>query len=177
MLAREAEETALRLIEREQAEALRHKLPDFWLPSLTPTYTSNGPPSSLKDFKVQTMCRGGDPPHAIKYVSLPRICKLFFITSRIRSLKSFIPVQFSFPASSSAHSTDSTPRTNEVRKVEESKNPICPSCKTDLSNNKILFCTCTLLASRYGGSHITSSNAPLFPRCMQRLHRLPRTAS
>lgn len=72
-LAREAEEAALRLIEREQAEALRHKLPDFWLPSLTPTYTSNGPPSSLKDVKVQTMCRGGEPPHAIKWVSLSRI--------------------------------------------------------------------------------------------------------
>ncbi|KAI9567763.1 hypothetical protein HD554DRAFT_2023501 [Boletus coccyginus] len=119
-LAREAEEAALRLIEREQAEALRHKLPDFWLPSLTPTYTSNGPPSSLKDVKVQTMCRGGEPPHAI-------------------NLKSFIPVQFSFPASSSAHSTDSTPATNDVKKFEEPKNPICPSCKTNLSNNKMLF--------------------------------------
>jgi nitric oxide synthase-interacting protein len=68
-LTREAEEAALRLIERDQAHALRDKLPDFWLPSLTPTYTSNGPPSSLKDVKVQTMCRGG-PPHAIKCVSL-----------------------------------------------------------------------------------------------------------
>ncbi|KAF8128633.1 hypothetical protein EV363DRAFT_1340174 [Boletus edulis] len=119
-LAREAEDAALRLIEREQAEALRHKLPDFWLPSLTPTYTSNGPPSSLKDVKVQTMCRGGDPPHAI-------------------NLKSFIPVQFSFPASSSAQSTDSTPTTNDVKKTDEPKNPICPSCKSNLSNNKILF--------------------------------------
>ncbi|KAH0831227.1 hypothetical protein J3R83DRAFT_13808 [Lanmaoa asiatica] len=120
MLAREAEEAALRLIEREQAEALRHKLPDFWLPSLTPTYTSNGPPLSLKDVKPQTMCRGGSPPHAI-------------------NLKSFIPVQFSFLASSSAHSTDSTPTTSEVKKLGEPKDPICPSCKTSLSNNKILF--------------------------------------
>lgn len=65
-LMREAEEAALRQIEKEQAEALRAKLPDFWLPSLTPTYSSSGPPSSLKDVKVQTMCRGGDPSHPIK---------------------------------------------------------------------------------------------------------------
>ena len=64
-LAREAEEAALRQIEREQAEALRSKLPDFWLPSLTPTYSSTGAPQSLKDVKVQTTCRGGDPPHPI----------------------------------------------------------------------------------------------------------------
>ena len=65
-LMREAEEGALRQIEKEQAEALRAKLPDFWLPSLTPTYTSSGPPSSLKDVKVQTMCRGSDLSHPIK---------------------------------------------------------------------------------------------------------------
>ena len=64
-VAQEAEEAALRQIEREQAAALRSKLPDFWLPSLTPTYTSSGPPSSLADVKVQTTCRGGNPPHAI----------------------------------------------------------------------------------------------------------------
>jgi nitric oxide synthase-interacting protein len=64
-LAQEAEEAALRQIEHEQAEALRHKLPDFWLPSLTPTYTSNGPPTSYKDFKLQTTCRGGNPPHPL----------------------------------------------------------------------------------------------------------------
>lgn len=63
-LIREAEEVALQQIQREQAEALRAKLPDFWLPSLTPTYTSNGPLSSLKDVKVQTMCRG-EVPHPI----------------------------------------------------------------------------------------------------------------
>lgn len=66
-LAREAEEAALIQIEREQAEALRHKLPDFWLPSLTPTYTSSGPPQSLKDVKLQTTCRGGNPSHSIGY--------------------------------------------------------------------------------------------------------------
>jgi nitric oxide synthase-interacting protein len=65
-LAREAEEAALRQIEREQAEALKSKLPDFWLPSLTPTYTSSGPPRTLKEVKVQTTCRGGNPAHVLK---------------------------------------------------------------------------------------------------------------
>ncbi|KAF9233363.1 hypothetical protein BU15DRAFT_90389 [Melanogaster broomeanus] len=97
-LMREAEETALRQIEREQAEALRHKLPDFWLPSLTPTYTSNGPPSSFKDVKVQTMCRGGNPPHAI-------------------SVKSFTSVHFSFPASASPRATVMKPCSHVVCKV------------------------------------------------------------
>lgn len=69
-VAKEAEETALRQIEKEQAEALKHKLPDFWLPSLTPTYQSSGPPQSLSDFKVQTMCRGGNPPHHVACVIL-----------------------------------------------------------------------------------------------------------
>lgn len=67
-LAQEAEESALLQIEREQAEALRAKLPDFWLPSLTPTYTSSGPPRSLNDVKLQTTCRGGNPPHPIAWV-------------------------------------------------------------------------------------------------------------
>lgn len=67
-LAREAEEAALRQIEREQAEALKHKLPDFWLPSLTPTYSSSGPPTSLTDVKIQTACRGGTPAHPVAYV-------------------------------------------------------------------------------------------------------------
>ena len=62
-LAREAGEAALRQIEREQSEALKHKLPDFWLPSLTPTYASSGPPTSLQDVKLQTTCHGGNPIH------------------------------------------------------------------------------------------------------------------
>lgn len=71
-LAQEAEEAALREIEREQAAALRHKLPDFWLPSLTPTYSSAGPPQSLLDVKVQTTCRGGNPAHPIAYTSFSK---------------------------------------------------------------------------------------------------------
>lgn len=45
-LAQEAEEAGLRQIDREQAAALRNQLP-----SLTPTYTSSGLPSSLADFE------------------------------------------------------------------------------------------------------------------------------
>ncbi|KAG6898560.1 hypothetical protein C0993_006015 [Termitomyces sp. T159_Od127] len=78
-LAREAEEAALRAIEREQAEALKSKLPDFWLPSLTPTYTSTGPPTALSDVKLQTTCRGGNPPHPI-------------------ALKHLVPVEFAYHA-------------------------------------------------------------------------------
>lgn len=63
--AQEAEEDALRQIEREQALALKSKLPDFWLPSLTPTYSSSGPPISLDDVKVVTTCRGGVESHAL----------------------------------------------------------------------------------------------------------------
>lgn len=118
-LMREAEEAALRQIEKEQAEALRAKLPDFWLPSLTPTYSSSGPPSSLKDVKVQTMCRGGDPSHPI-------------------NLKSFSPVQFSFAASGS-RSSESTPAGNQGGNAEDKQFPICPSCKSNLSNNKVMF--------------------------------------
>ncbi|KAI6145175.1 hypothetical protein BKA82DRAFT_4170659 [Pisolithus tinctorius] len=117
-LMREAEEAALRQIEREQAEALRAKLPDFWLPSLTPTYTSKGPPSSLRDVKVQTMCRGGHPSHSI-------------------NLKSLTPVQFSFVAASNSRSTESTPATSHKGETEETA--ICPSCKSNFSNNKVIL--------------------------------------
>ena len=71
-LTREAEEAALRQIEREQAEALKSKLPDFWLPSLTPTYTSSGPPTSLSDVKLQTTCHGGNPAHPFTYAFYTR---------------------------------------------------------------------------------------------------------
>lgn len=70
-LTREAEEDALRELEREQAEALRAKLPDFWLPSLTPTYASKGAPRTVKDIKPQQTCRGGNPAHRLAYVYTP----------------------------------------------------------------------------------------------------------
>lgn len=118
-LAREAEEAALREIEREQAEALKHKLPDFWLPSLTPTYTSTGPPQSLLDVKLQTTCRGGNPPHPI-------------------AMKNLIPVKFTFfnAGGGSSRSVDSTPADGSRK---EDPDPMCPSCKKKLSNNSLMY--------------------------------------
>ena len=71
-LAAEAEAAALKQIETEQALAAKAKLPDFWLPSLTPTFTGaatsssadNGIPQSLEEAEkrmesAKTMCRGG----------------------------------------------------------------------------------------------------------------------
>ncbi|KAI8989019.1 hypothetical protein BD414DRAFT_322880 [Trametes punicea] len=130
-LMREAEEAALRQIEREQAEALKSKLPDFWLPSLTPTYTSHGPPTSLSDVKLQTTCHGGNPPHPL-----------------IR--KNLIPVKWTFDTSSSnvpPKSVESTPATEAGDQSPEPKPraprdderpPICPSCKKQLSNNSLM---------------------------------------
>ncbi|KAF9261527.1 hypothetical protein L218DRAFT_930747 [Marasmius fiardii PR-910] len=122
--AQEAEEAALRQIEREQAESLKHKLPDFWLPSLTPTYTSKGPPTSLGDVKLQTTCRGGNPSHSL-------------------ALKNLVPVQFTLYTSNGhvASSVESTPAegsSGSSVKKEEPK-PMCPSCKKHLSNNILMF--------------------------------------
>ena len=70
-LAAEAEAAALKQIEIEQALAAKAKLPDFWLPSLTPTFTGtsgssadNGIPQSIEEAEkkmesAKTMCRGG----------------------------------------------------------------------------------------------------------------------
>ncbi|KAH8997922.1 hypothetical protein EDB92DRAFT_2024754 [Lactarius akahatsu] len=121
-LAEEAEEAALRQIEREQAAALRSKLPDFWLPSLTPTYSSNGLPSSLADVKVQTTCRGGNPPHPI-------------------ALKNLIAVNFTWqPHSSRSQSTDSTPVNGSApEQKDEERDAMCPSCKKGLSNSVRIY--------------------------------------
>ncbi|KAJ7594365.1 hypothetical protein C8J56DRAFT_854503 [Mycena floridula] len=105
----EAEETALREIEREQAEKLRAKLPDFWLPSLTPTYAGGKQiPESFKDIKLQTTCRGGNPAHPI-------------------AMKNLIPVKFTL------YTSDTPGEDKDVAK------PVCPSCKKALSNNLLMF--------------------------------------
>ncbi|KAH9924987.1 uncharacterized protein BXZ73DRAFT_50170 [Epithele typhae] len=130
-LAREAEEAALRQIEREQADALKSKLPDFWLPSLTPTYAgpAGAAPTSLADIKLQTTCHGG-PPHPL-------------------ARKHLIAVKWSFDTSlgSAGKSVEATPASTESGESttapkgatrEEEKPPICPSCKKQLSNNTLL---------------------------------------
>ncbi|KAK1234570.1 hypothetical protein PQX77_002227 [Marasmius sp. AFHP31] len=121
-LAQEAEEAALRQIEREQAETLKHKLPDFWLPSLTPTYTSKGPPSSLGDVKLQSTCRGGNPSHPL-------------------ALKNLVPVQFTLFSSNGRPATiaESTPGEGSSSSKKDESTPMCPSCKKQLSNSILMF--------------------------------------
>ncbi|KAF5313440.1 hypothetical protein D9611_008658 [Ephemerocybe angulata] len=119
-LAEEAEEAAVRQMEKEQALSLKHKLPDFWLPSLTPTYASSGPPQSLVDIKVQTTCRGGNPAHEL-------------------SLKNLTPVIFTTHSSgpSASKSPESTP--GGAKSNDDEADPMCPSCKKKLSNNTLMF--------------------------------------
>ncbi|KIY67219.1 hypothetical protein CYLTODRAFT_397456 [Cylindrobasidium torrendii FP15055 ss-10] len=111
-LAQEAEEDALRQIEREQAEALRNKLPDFWLPSLTPTYSTAGAPRSLSDVKLQTTCRGGNPAHPL-------------------TLKALVPVKWIYFSKTKSAGSET------AGKDDESK-PMCPSCKKTLSNTTLM---------------------------------------
>ncbi|PPR03374.1 hypothetical protein CVT24_012499 [Panaeolus cyanescens] len=127
-LAAEAEEAAMRQIEKEQAAALKAKLPDFWLPSLTPTYKANlSEPKTLDDLKIpsHTMCRGGVEAHPL-------------------ALKGLIPIHFtmytaSSPPTGSANSTPSTSTSTTTKQAEGE--PMCPSCKKRLSNNILLFCS------------------------------------
>lgn len=141
-VAQEAEEAALRQIEREQAAALRSKLPDFWLPSLTPTYTSSGPPSSLADVKVRTTCRGGNPPHPIAYAQSTRIYTISLLIPPLR-LKGLIPVNFTWqPQSSRSQSTNSTPADDSASNLkDEERDAMCPSCKKALSNSVRIYGT------------------------------------
>ncbi|KXN87901.1 Nitric oxide synthase-interacting protein [Leucoagaricus sp. SymC.cos] len=125
-LQREAEEAAMRKIEKEQAEVLKSKLPDFWLPSLTPTYTSTGPPTSLGQVKIQTMCRGGNPAHALSLKSLSPVKFTFYDRSSRGGGYEMSP-----PAGSEADASAVSSR--------EDQDPICPSCKKQLSNNILLF--------------------------------------
>lgn len=159
-------------MEKEQALSLKHKLPDFWLPSLTPTYTSSGPPQGLEDIKVQTTCRGGNPAHEL-------------------SLKNLTPVVFSKLSSGPSRSTDSTPVEGAGKEEEEDK--VCPSCKKKLSNNTLLF-RAYLLTPSFPTSFSSSPPLPslnkgkltsremrrsgetLRPRNVQDLHRHARAA-
>ncbi|KAF9648242.1 hypothetical protein BDM02DRAFT_3240904 [Thelephora ganbajun] len=125
-LTREAQEDALLQLEKEQAEALRAKLPDFWLPSLTPTYTSKGLPRSLTEIKLQTTCHGGNPSH--------KLLK-----------KDLISVRFSYPSTVDLQwhkqSRPIAPVEEPLnpRKAEETEDPICPSCRKQLTNSSRIF--------------------------------------
>lgn len=56
-LALEAEEKAMKAIEKEQEETRKTKLPAFWLPSMMP----GAKLGKLEDVKLQTMCNVGEP--------------------------------------------------------------------------------------------------------------------
>ena len=127
-LALEAEEAALKQIEVEQAEARRAKLPDFWLPSLTPVAL----PGPLKDIKLQCLCHQSHPSHPIRYVC-PTICWLRYFHLRTFSLKSLVPMTFTFEKSSSSSSTSTPTTPSSTSKVDQ--RVICPSCKKELSNS------------------------------------------
>ncbi|KDR77231.1 hypothetical protein GALMADRAFT_66248 [Galerina marginata CBS 339.88] len=124
-LAKQAEDVALKKIEEEQAEALKAKLPDFWLPSLTPTHTS-GPPQTLEDVQAKmevakTVCRGGGEGAA-----------------HFLAMKNLIPVNFTFYTPSASAASSSSTTDNPKTKKEDAE-PMCPSCKKRLSNSVLLF--------------------------------------
>ncbi|KAJ7219972.1 hypothetical protein GGX14DRAFT_432629 [Mycena pura] len=117
-LVAQAEDAAARLIAIEKTEAAKSVLPDFWLPSLTPTF--GGVPmrdilvagGKTGEVKMGPICRGGGEKHSF-------------------ALKDLMPVKFSF------HSEG-----KEKGAVGESKDrgeAVCPSCMKKLSNNVIMF--------------------------------------
>ena len=83
-VAQEAEKIALQQILKEQVvqiiclsspidslaniqeEARKSKLPDFWLPSLTPEAKASV--LDYKDIKLQTLCHAVAPSHPLSYV-------------------------------------------------------------------------------------------------------------
>ncbi|KAJ7674159.1 hypothetical protein B0H17DRAFT_161175 [Mycena rosella] len=117
-LVAQAEEAAARVIAKEQVEAAKGVLPDFWLPSLTPTFGGVAARDVLAaggksgQSKIGPVCRGGGERHSF-------------------ALKDLIPVKFSYHTEG-----------KEGAGAKESKDPgeaVCPSCMKKLSNNVIMF--------------------------------------
>ncbi|KAJ7603144.1 hypothetical protein DFH06DRAFT_1022582 [Mycena polygramma] len=117
-LVAQAEDTAARAIAKEQAEAAKGVLPDFWLPSLTPTFGGVAARDVLAaggksgELKIGAVCRGGGERHSF-------------------ALKDLMPVKFTY------HTTG-----KDGAGPKEGRDPgeaICPSCMKKLSNNVIMF--------------------------------------
>ncbi|SCV70445.1 BQ2448_1839 [Microbotryum intermedium] len=68
-LAEEATVEALNRTAEELAEQSKAKLPNFWLPSLTPSAT----PDSVLDVKLQTLCHATKPPHPVSLKTLTNV--------------------------------------------------------------------------------------------------------
>ncbi|KAJ7903729.1 hypothetical protein B0H14DRAFT_3851482 [Mycena olivaceomarginata] len=142
-----AEEAAARAIAKEQAEAAKGVLPDFWLPSLTPTFggvaqrdvlAAGGKSSELK---MTAVCRGGGDRHSF-------------------ALKDLISVKFTYHTEGKEGATGS----------KDPGEAVCPSCMKKLSNNVIMFLmkpcshvvcrTCTETLVRPETAASKSSSAP-----------------
>ncbi|KAJ7931341.1 hypothetical protein B0H13DRAFT_2227885 [Mycena leptocephala] len=117
-LVAQAEEAAAKAIAKEKAEAAKGVLPDFWLPSLTPTFGGVAARDVLAaggksgELKMGAICRGGGDRHSF-------------------ALKDLIPVKFSYHTEG-----------KEGTAPKEGKDPgeaVCPSCMKKLSNNVIMF--------------------------------------
>ncbi|GAA5991127.1 hypothetical protein JCM10908_006550 [Rhodotorula pacifica] len=68
-LTNEATEEALRRTTQEMADARKAKLPNYWLPSLTPSAT----PDAVIDVKLQTLCQASKPPHPVSLKTLTEV--------------------------------------------------------------------------------------------------------
>ncbi|KAM0751891.1 hypothetical protein T439DRAFT_325087 [Meredithblackwellia eburnea MCA 4105] len=68
-IVKDGEEEALRKIKKEQEEERKAKLPNFWLPSLTP----NAEKEHSKEIKLQTLCLVDEPAHPLSLKSLTTI--------------------------------------------------------------------------------------------------------
>lgn len=65
-LADEATDEAMKRTAVELAESRKAKLPNYWLPSLTP----DAKPEVVLEVKLQTLCQVNKPPHPISLKSL-----------------------------------------------------------------------------------------------------------
>ncbi|CAG8457413.1 10311_t:CDS:2 [Paraglomus occultum] len=65
-IAQREHEEALKRLEEEKAEAAKPKLPNFWLPSLTPS----ADPDEVQTIKLRTVCTASDPEHPISIKAL-----------------------------------------------------------------------------------------------------------
>ncbi|KAJ7726063.1 hypothetical protein DFH07DRAFT_853318 [Mycena maculata] len=116
-LVAQAEEAAARAIAKEQAEAAKGVLPDFWLPSLTPTFggvaaRDLAAAGGKSEFKPGAVCRGGGDRHSF-------------------ALKDLMPVKFSYH-------TEGKEKEGGA-KGKDLGEAVCPSCMKKLSNNVIMF--------------------------------------
>ncbi|GAA5864712.1 hypothetical protein JCM8547_008278 [Rhodosporidiobolus lusitaniae] len=68
-LTKEATDEALNRTAKEMAESRKAKLPNFWLPSLTPSAT----PENVIDVKLQTLCQAAKPAHPLSLKTLTTI--------------------------------------------------------------------------------------------------------